>query len=205
MSKSTVVSIVPFEVIANKITLHPGDFRVPKSDGKNPEVLVVGDSYYDVYLGTDRTPSSLKITATSVEIARAIVEDFLGSLIATAPDAHPGIFWKEGEFSKEKATKEFQLELIEAKKVQHNWFINLVKMADDDWSKSNHRHTAISDLQRYACKELGMEREWLFKVVDTVNMRDCPVCTLQISNKALKCPHCGVILDKKKYEEYSFA
>lgn len=214
--KSTVISFVPFEINADKITLHPGFFRVPASDTKNPEVLIVGDSGYDVYLGAERKPSSLRVKATSEDIARAIVDDFKGSLIATGPGAYPAIFYVPGEFQKEdiwdvkhQTPKKFNTEMNRVLKEQEKWFVNLVSMADDDWVKSNHKPTAISNLQRTACKLLGMTREWVENVtprtgVDSEYM-NCPICTVQIKKSAVICPTCKVVLKPEEAKNLTFA
>src|SRR5579863_7510492 len=92
-AKATVISIVPFAVNAQKPTIHPGDFIIPKSDGKTPEFLVVGESGYDVYMGAERRPMYLRVKCSPYDIAKAIVEDFIGSVIATNSESFPGIFF----------------------------------------------------------------------------------------------------------------
>ena len=140
--KCTVISIVPFEINADKIGLHPSVYRVPKSDGVHPEILIIKDASHSVYLGSERTPNNIRVPDSAELVARAIVEDFLISVIGTAPNAHPGIFWKEGAFSKEEVVVQFKSELKQQTQFQYNWFVELKKMADNDWAKSNHKHTA---------------------------------------------------------------
>jgi hypothetical protein len=204
--KATVVSIVPFIVHAEKPTIHPGDFVIPASDTKTPSVLVVGSSGHDVYMGVERTPKYLRIMTPSYEIARAIVEDFIHSMIATTAIALPGIFWIPGEFTAKDIDLKFPNEMVTAQANQHRWFIELVKMADDDWVKSNHRHSAISNLQRDACNFLKWEREWVSSVrehPELLNLISCPACTSMISKAAIKCAACGAILDQEKYKKFA--
>jgi len=202
--KATVVSIVPFEVNAQKPTLHPGDFTIPKSDGKTPSIIIIGESGFDVYMGAERRPKYIHVKVSPYEAAESIVEDFVQSMIATTADARPGIFWVPGEFKLDEVIEKFLDKIQAAKEIQHRWFLELVKLADDDWTKSNHRHSAISNLQRFACESLGFKREWNEAIKtnpDLLTNIPCPACTTMINKAAMLCPNCKTILKPKEYKE----
>ena len=202
---ATVVSIVPHEIKSDMPTVHPGDFVIPASDGKTPVVLVVKEAGHDVYMGSDRTPHSMRVKIPAYDVARAIVEQYLHSVIATADNAQPGIFWVPGEYDADMIELSFPKEMQNARIQQKNWYLELVKMADDDWTKSNHRHSAISNLQRMAADFLGFKREWVDAVKtnpELLNLVPCPACTTVISRAALLCPNCKTILKPEEYKKY---
>ncbi len=112
----------------------------------------------------------------------------------------PGLIAIRGDYTdrKEVATK-FITEIMSARTAQNNWFMNLVAIADDIWSKS-HSPVAISDLQRSAARMLDYQRDWL-NPLPSEQIEKCPVCKSAINVGALKCIACGHILDKKAYDK----
>src|SRR5438132_14196669 len=88
---------------------------------------------------------------------------------------------------------------------QKNWFIKLIKLADDDWEKTR-QHKFISDMQRYAAKAVGLERPWIIKpmMLEDNKVIKCLACQSPISPLAIVCPNCKFILDKEKFESLQF-
>jgi hypothetical protein len=84
------------------------------------------------------------------------------------------------------------------------WFKNLVKMADDDWNKYR-QHKTISDIQRYACGYLKLERPWLLDAEVVAALSECPSCFEKVNPRAVVCAHCQYILDPARHKSMQFA
>lgn len=201
---ATLVSIVPFPITEWKPGIYPGMFELAPSVKNEPEVCHVGDSCYWVEIDPDR---SIRVLCAADDIAKAIVEDYLISNLEynRDTDTMPGIFWKPGKFSKEEVKTAFARDLAYAVEKQNRWFTALVKLADDDWEKT-HQHRSITDMQRYAVKALGLERDWIvIPKIEGNSFKKCPACTTMVAVEAILCPNCKCILNKKKYDELKFA
>lgn len=200
----TVVSIVPFELKESKPGLIPGNFIVPASDGKNPVCLIVKEARHNVYLDDSR--GSLPIRDASDEVARSIVDDFIDSQLGRTETAYPGIFWVPGEHTPESIKKEHSIRLAQAAMAQKEWFNNICKIADDDWSRYR-RHNVISDFQRKAGEFLGLRREeheWMSPAL-TMSSERCPSCQTLVTPGTVICQVCKFVLDKNKYKAEDYA
>lgn len=199
MSKSTVVSLLPFPIHEEKPGIIPAYYDIERSDGKNPVVLVVDDGTRFLYLDHER--GSADIPVFSAVIAKSIVEDFFRAQICfrpqSRPEASPGLFWVEGAHSAEGIKRNFPTELEKARKEQIAWFQELVKIADDDWARYK-LHVSVSDRQREAAKFLNLKRDWLFDTRPD-EMTRCKFCNSFIPGIAVVCPACRQILDVEKY------
>lgn len=204
MSVATIVSLLPFEFRQSAPGLYPvAEFIAPPAMKDDFQILHVNDGWFNVYI--DHQRGNIKVHQSAEHIAKAITFD----AIANKPYgvelgvAEPGIFMIEGMLSKEDIKKKHADVLGARKAMQDKWFLNLVQDADNLWNQY-HNHRMISDTCRLASKMLGLEREW--NVRTTVeNMRSCPACTTQIPSKAIVCPACRAILDKKAAAEFEFA
>lgn len=200
----TVVSIIPFAITEFKPGLIPGTFHIPASDGKVPVCVVVGDAKHNVYI--DETRGSLPVRDASDEVARSIVEDFKDSQLGISDGCHPGIFWVPGSWDAVRVVKELPAELLAASLAQKRWFIEITKIADNDWNRY-HQHNVISDFQRKAAELLGYTKEaheWMAPSLILASQR-CPACNTSVSAGIVVCPNCRCVLDKKRYEEFEFA
>lgn len=206
---ATVISIVPFPIEENKPGIYPGHFFIPASKDNEPVVINVGESIYHVEVDEDR---SITVKCPPNEIARSIVEDYVSSNLAYSEgeNAAPGVMWCDGKFSVAEVKLKFAKELVDLKQTQWNWFIKLVRMADDDWEKTR-RHQSISDMQRYACKALGQDRPWIINqpteqaILQQSDSMRCIACQSFISKQAILCPNCKMIIDEVKYKTLKFA
>src|SRR4030067_2818989 len=118
----TVVSLFPQDLVEIKPGLIPDTYRIPKSDGKTPSVLHVGDVKSNLYMRDGKT---FPITHPAEELANAIVNDFCTSHLQYSEDAKPGLFWVMGKHSKADILAKFGTELSEARKKQNAWFMRL--------------------------------------------------------------------------------
>lgn len=209
MSKSTVVSTVPFELEEPKPGLFPSLYTIPAAPKDGFSTLTVGDGYhlFLIPMTDDRTPP-MKIIDTSERIAESLIADYIGSCLGTSytPDADskapaiPGLFFFEGEYSKKEIGIKFFENIEGAKARTRSWFKRLVTMADDDWAKF-HQHKMITDIQRGACNYLGIERDWNFNIL-TAKTTSCWSCKSPIHPLAITCNSCRAIINMEEYEKH---
>lgn len=194
----TIVSYLPYPVCEKKPSVIPEEYRIAPSDTKTPTVLVVEVAKSILYRGFDQP--NFPITIPAEELAEDIIKSFSISVLGYSENAKPGLFWVPGNVSAKDVERLFPKEVAEAKRLQNRWFLALVKMADDEWSR-NKQHKMITDIQRIAAKSLGLSnKEWLV-MPDPVQMVKCPACFSFIEEGTVKCKYCGAILDMKKAQE----
>lgn len=193
----TVVSIVPYAIKEVKPQIIPGYFQIPPAREGQIQCLPIGESIHWMESPYKGTPP-IKLTETSKAIAKSIVNDFIEAQLAVDSDAAPGLFWVEGHYKAAGIKKDFETRLEEAYKRQNKWFVNLVRIAEDDWARA-HQHNAISDIQRYAAKAIGAKVEWLSITMDAMQIQ-CPLCKELVRNDAVVHSTCGYILKPEEYE-----
>jgi hypothetical protein len=205
MEAATLVSIAPCIIRETKPIL-PSEFFLAKGSFENPSILLVGKGINDIYVGEERGQagpkrSVIRVPVEADVIAAAIVVDWQDAQYGTLPpDAIPGFFWVPGHVTIASLGKE----LIEADQRQQAWFKNLVKLADDDWNKFR-QHKTISDIQRYACNALKLERPWLLDNEIVMALSECPSCFEKVHPKAIVCSHCSYILDEERHKAMTYA
>lgn len=206
MSKSTLVSIVPFPITEHKPGIYPGKFHIGASKDNVPEVLVIGDSKYHVEIDENR---SITVTCQSEQLAESIVEDYIISNLAFSRELNsaPGIFWVPGVHTVLDISIKFSEKLKEVRERQVIWFKRLVSIADDDWEKTR-QHKTISDMQRFAAKSLGLDKPWIVNAASEVavmGQAKCFACKSIISSEAIICPSCKFIIKPEEYKNLKFA
>jgi hypothetical protein len=198
MDKSTLVSILPFEVDEKKPTIFPGRFKVPAGTIESPGVLVVGPSSW--WREIDEKQPLLEIPVSSYNVADSIVRDFcIAQLGCNMGDKKPGIFFLLGALDKKTILEKHQSELKAAEEKQKNWYLALVKVADVLWSRTSGNPLAISNDARHAAKFLQLDKPWMqdFK---TMQMQNCPACGTLRANQFPVCANCKTILDPERYK-----
>jgi hypothetical protein len=195
---ATLISVYPFEIRESKPCIYPGYFYIPAAKDK-PESLIIGEAFHFV----DRVDAEpLRIRVLPQELAQSIVDDWYSANLGVVVEEGigPGLFWVEGAHAHDKIERAFADKIQSARARQKLWFRNLVKIADDDWARY-HRHTVISDIQRHAVKDLGLDRTWTIQVKEVQALKVCLACQSQIDSKAIVCPTCRVVLDVTKFKE----
>lgn len=139
-------------------------------------------------LGDRRT---MEIRLSAQEIAEDLVREINGD---SGEGSYHGVFVAAGQ----EPTKE---ELEEARKKLEVFQIRLVETADLEWERS-HNMMFITDLERRAARELGLEKPWLY---DPKPMADCPACGEKIRPGVAVCRTCGAILDREKAAKFGLA
>ena len=120
--------------------------------------------------------------------AREIAEDLARELNGDSGEgSFHGVFVAAGETPTEA-------ELAEAHRRLREFQERLVAMADLEWERS-HNPMFITDLERRAARQLGLEKPWLYDPKPTIA---CPVCAERIKPGVAVCRSCGAILDREK-------
>lgn len=202
---SSIISIVPFKIgPEEKPGLYPGSFTIPASKNGIPEILIIGSSIHYVEVDVDK---SIRVEDPSYIVAESIVYDYVSSQLGVQPETSgnrgPGIFWKSGRYDLNKVYKELTDDLNKAKERQNNWFLDMIKIADDDWEKFR-QHRVITDMQRAAAKLLNLERPWSVAVTDIKSIK-CPACQNVLNSDVIVCPNCRCIINLDKYKTLQFA
>jgi hypothetical protein len=199
--KSTIFSIAPFELHEFKPGLYPGNFTIKAClDDNKPERIVVGPSEHLMALGGKKNPP--RNITPSYQVASSLVRDFLDGQMYVTPESSPGICWFQGDIS----TISFKgmAEYNKIKTNQRAWFVNLCKETDNDWKKFN-SYRVVSDQARFACKFLGLDREWMKAEEVGFTYVRCPACSTMNNPANAVCISCKCILNKEKYGKLEFA
>ncbi len=195
MDKSTIVSILPKFISERKATIQPGLFELAPGSYEKPTLLVVGPSSW--WREVDENQPLLEIPVSSIQIADSVVKDYMNGLLAcNMGDKQPGLFYVPGEFTLDKLKKEHPGLLTQAYERQRNWFLELIRIADILWSRTNGNPLAISDDARLACKELHIQTKPWLGDVQAMELIRCIACG-SLRNPAFPiCQSCKTIVDK---------
>jgi hypothetical protein len=88
--------------------------------------------------------------------------------------------------------------LAEARRRLEEFQRRLVAAADLEWERTKNP-MFITDLERRAARQLGLEKPWLY---DARPLAECPVCAEKIKPGVAVCRSCGAILDREKAAQY---
>jgi hypothetical protein len=202
---STIISLLPVHVSERKPGLIPGFFEIPpvKNPHEDVEILQVRRARFAVYIDENRP--ALIVPEPSDRVCASIVRDYKVAMPGYSADvSEPGLFWVPGDYSAEAIKKQFNPQLINARKLQDQWFIKLVELADDDWQQY-HSRRMVSGLQRKACEMLGLTRDWNI-VIDLerqldLDMTPCKFCRGPVHRDAIVCQHCTGVLNVERYQK----
>jgi hypothetical protein len=200
MDKSTVISILPKHISERKATIQPGFFEIKPGTFENPSVLVVGTSSW--WREIDENQPLLEIPVSSIQIADSIVKDYCNGLLAcNLDDMMPGLFYVPGEYSVAEVKRALPAQLVVAQARQKKWFMELVRIADILWSRSNGNPLAISTDARLACKELNIsDKPWLTDM-QTAELVRCVSCGSLRNQNYPVCQTCKAIVDVARAKE----
>jgi len=197
---ATVISFLPYDVAEPKPGLLPSVFLIPKATEKDDfTVTHITDCINHV---PTLDGHSLSRMISGIEVAGSIARDHIMGTHGVSEDAYPGIKAISGKHDKESIKKNFPDLLEGLLAAQKRWFVNIVKLADDVWSDPNARgrQRSISDLQRFAAKYLGLNREYLTAVV--ANLVACFACGYMIPSSALICLNCKTEINPSGLKAY---
>lgn len=200
LDKSTVVSILPKHIDERKATIQPGFFELFPGTFERPSVLVVGPSSW--WREIDEHQPLLEIPVSSIQVADSVVRDYCNGLLAcNMGDQMPGLFYVPGAFTVEKLKREHLALLEQAQQRQRKWFLELVKIADILWSRTQGNPLSISDDARMACRELNISNKPWLSDVQSMELIRCVACGALRNPTYPVCQSCHAIIDKKRAEE----
>lgn len=199
MDKSTIVSILPFSLNEEKCTIEPGKFEIPAAAKDDFQLLVVGTSSW--WKDIDPDQPLLEIMVGSMSVAKSIVMDFCNSVIGCdMGEAMPGLFFIPGEHKRNDVSLKYKVDLEIARRKQNNWFLNLVKMADILWSRSNGNPLSIHTDMRLAAEMLGMKDKPWMGDIRHMELIACKACGTFGKPGFPICATCGHVIDQKLYD-----
>jgi hypothetical protein len=194
MDKSTVVSILPKRILETKATISPGLFDLAAGTFENPSILIVGPSSW--WREVDEQQPLLEISVSSIQIADSVIKDYCNGLLAcNMSDQMPGLFYIPGEYDVVKLKKDHMPLLLNAQANQKRWYLELVKIADILWSRSNGNPLAISSDARLACKELNISNKPWLGDLQTMELIRCVACGALRNPSFPICQTCKAIAD----------
>lgn len=194
LDKSTVVSILPKHISERKATIQPGIFEIPAGSPEVPSVLVVGTSSW--WREVDENQPLLEIPVSSIQVADSIVKDYCNGLLAcNMGDMMPGLFYLPGEYTVAKLKAEHSVVLNAALAKQRKWFLELIRIADILWSRSNGNPLSISDDARLACKQLNITAKPWLGDLQTAELVRCVACGSLRNGAFPICQTCKAIVD----------
>jgi hypothetical protein len=134
----------------------------------------------------DKRIMELRITAREIaeDIARELNND-------SGEGSFHGVFVAAGPEPTES-------ELADARRRLEEFQSRLVAAADLEWERTKNP-MFITDLERRAARQLGLEKPWLY---DSKPLAECPVCAEKIKHGVAVCRSCGAILDRDKAAQY---
>lgn len=200
MDKSTVVSILPKYIYERKVTIQPSTFELQPGSFDHPTILVVGPSSW--WREIDEQQPLLEIPVSSIQIADSIVRDYCNGLLGcNMGDMMPGLFYVPGEYDLDQLRKEHESLLVQAAARQKKWFMELIRIADILWSRTNGNPLAISEDARLACREMNIENKPWLGDVQTAALVRCTACgSLRNANYPI-CQTCKTVVDKPLWEK----
>lgn len=200
LDKSTIVSIYPRKIVEKKPTIFPGEFVIEPGTYEKPSLLVIGSSSW--FRDIDPRQPIVEIACGSMEVANAVVTDYISSLGHWSPDGKPGVFFIPGDIDLLKLKKDYKNLLDAAQERQKNWYNNLVTMGDALWSLANGNPRAVSEDVRFAAQELGIAKTkaWMGDF-NTRQLESCPACGFMRHGHFPVCQNCHTIIDKVEFEK----
>jgi hypothetical protein len=188
----TIVSYFKKDIFRKHNGIYPGEFLIPAAKNDDPGLLTIGPSVHYVDGKEDMPPT--KVTTDSRRMAESIIGDYIfDTAHAIAPgERQPALFFVEGDISVPEIKAKYKPQIESAKKMQNEWFIELVKLADEEWARNPGRHTLIADNARLAARELNLDRPWMMEAEDIkVN---CKFCKTSVDPDAIICFTCKQVL-----------
>ena len=202
LDKSTIVSLLPKHIVERKATILPGIFEIPPGSPEKPALLVVGPSSW--WRDIDETQPLLELVNSSIQVADAVVKDYCSaSLGCDMNERMPGLFYVPGEYTRERLKVEYAPLIAKYTRVQRNWFLELVKIADVLWVRTNGNPLAIGDDARMACRELNISNKPWLSDIQAMELVRCVACGNMRNPQYPICPTCKAIVDPELAKKLS--
>jgi predicted nucleic acid-binding Zn ribbon protein len=198
----TVISLVPCKIVEEKPGLYPPRFIIEESDTVIPQLCHISTAVHYVYL--DESRGMLQVKDPSDVVAKALVHDFVTSQLAVSDEVGPALWWVDSDYTLEQVVEKEKVIMNEMRQRQRKWFVNLMKMADDDWVRYR-QHNVISDFQRKIGHILDLnpeDHEWMTPLaLQQGRTFACPFCMTSLPVGSVICGTCHEIIDYKRKEQ----
>jgi hypothetical protein len=116
-------------------------------------------------------------------------------------DQMPGLFYVPGDYTVERLRKDHANLISKYAAAQKKWFLELVRIADILWSRSNGNPLSISDDARLACRQLNITNKPWLGDIQTAELVRCVACGNLRNQQFPVCPVCKAIADPVKAKE----
>jgi hypothetical protein len=107
----------------------------------------------------------------------------------------PGLFYLPGEYTVARVKAEHPALIVNAMRKQKNWFMELIRLADILWSRSNGNPLSISEDARLACKILNIENKPWLGDAQQAELVPCVACGSLRNARFPICQTCKAIVD----------
>ena len=197
---STIVSALPFDLAESKPSYREKFIIKGVGDGEEDFALtLIEDTTYTLIV--DQYSENIEIPVSSQEVAEALCRDYVGALLGATERVYPCLFMIPEELTEVDIMNNHK-ELLDRKMKQHSeWLKHVVRTADADWGKFKSQ-MLVSELQKFAARKLGLEREWM----NTYNAgQNCPACFAPYFVGQALCRECKCVLDPEKIASLTFA
>lgn len=194
LDKATIFSIFPREINERKPTIQPGFFHIDSGSIEKPAKLIVGPSSW--WKEVDEHQPLLEIPTSAIVIADSIINDFCNGILGcNMADKMPGFMFVPGQVSIEQLKKDYSKEFDKTIAKQRNWQMELIKMADSLWARTNGNPLSISDDMRDAANSLGLTTKDWMQNFQAMEMIRCIACGSMRNPLYPMCGNCKHIVD----------
>jgi DNA-directed RNA polymerase subunit RPC12/RpoP len=100
-----------------------------------------------------------------------------------------------GEFNIEQLMKDHKALFVSAQTRQRKWFMELIRIADILWSRSNGNPLSISDDARMGCKEMNISQKPWLGDIQAAELIRCVACGSLRNGNFPICQTCKAIVD----------
>ena len=173
-------------------------FIVPARGDAPFSITHIHDTEYIMDLGADA--GTIRLPESGAIIAKSICEDVRKAMYGYSENHKPFLISFEGELSLEDLDKHKKT-IDLAFKSHRNFLKKLVDLADIDYKKYESA-AFVSDMQRQAAKDLGIDRAW---IQSTLAESVCPACRSATMPGQVVCQKCHCVLNEEAYEKLTFA
>jgi len=189
---ATIISIVPAKIESDFPGLMPGSVVIPpSSDGmEDVQAVQIGDPEF-IHFVYQLEGKSLKIEDPADKIAYSVCIDYINSQMEVGPGCLPGITYIQGAITAKEFKEKYRSTLAEMQQNQKRWFEKLVRVADNDFSRS-HQHNHIPDFTRKIAAILKLDKAqhpWMY-LAEEMKQIKCWACRSMIDPEAVICPIC---------------
>lgn len=212
MDRCTIVSVYPRPIKENKPMVHPSVWEMPalpvEKINTDFNISVVAPTSW--WKEMEDGQPWLEIVTNSMIMADSWIKDYCKMLGVEWGVRQPGLFWVPGKHNKisiqtyknELTGETFEQLLAKARRLQEEFYKEIVRLADVMWARTNGNPLTISDDARLGAEILGVSKHkaWMqdFKAYELSN---CKACGHMINPMYPICSNCRAIVNEDRAKE----